>query len=69
MKGRWLLAIGVGTLSPLSYILVLSAIQGGSAAQPCRAGTGNVDDGSSHVRKCLFCASRLMHGGFSDVSS
>src|SRR4051812_36932712 len=30
MKGRWLLAIGVGVLSPLSYILVLSAIEMGA---------------------------------------
>jgi drug/metabolite transporter (DMT)-like permease len=30
MKGRWLLAVGVGVLSPLSYILVLSAIEGGA---------------------------------------
>jgi len=30
MKGYWLLAIGVGALSPLSYILVLSAIEMGA---------------------------------------
>jgi len=30
MKGHWLLALGVGTLSPLSYILVLSAIAMGA---------------------------------------
>lgn len=30
MKGHWLLAIGVGLLSPLSYILVLSAIEMGA---------------------------------------
>jgi drug/metabolite transporter (DMT)-like permease len=30
MKGRWLLAVGVGALSPLSYILVLSAIEEGA---------------------------------------
>jgi uncharacterized membrane protein len=30
MKGRWLLAAGVGALSPLSYILVLSAIEMGA---------------------------------------
>lgn len=30
MRGRWLLAIGVGLLSPLSYILVLSAIEMGA---------------------------------------
>ena len=30
MKGYWLLALGVGTLSPLSYILVLSAIEMGA---------------------------------------
>jgi drug/metabolite transporter (DMT)-like permease len=30
MKGRWLLAVGVGALSPLSYILVLSAIERGA---------------------------------------
>ncbi len=30
MKGRWLLAVGVGVLSPLSYILVLSAIEMGA---------------------------------------
>ena len=30
MKGYWLLAIGVGLLSPLSYILVLSAIEIGA---------------------------------------
>jgi uncharacterized membrane protein len=30
MKGRWLLAFGVGALSPLSYILVLSAIEMGA---------------------------------------
>ncbi len=30
MKGRWRLAIGVGVLSPLSYILVLSAIDMGA---------------------------------------
>jgi drug/metabolite transporter (DMT)-like permease len=30
MKGRWLLAIGVGALSPLSYILVLTALDWGA---------------------------------------
>jgi drug/metabolite transporter (DMT)-like permease len=30
MTGRWLLAIGVGVLSPLSYILVLTAIHWGA---------------------------------------
>ena len=30
MKGHWWLAIGVGLLSPLSYILVLSAIEMGA---------------------------------------
>lgn len=30
MKGRWLLAIGVGVLSPLSYILVLAALDMGA---------------------------------------
>jgi drug/metabolite transporter (DMT)-like permease len=30
MKGRWLLAFGVGVLSPLSYILVLGALQMGA---------------------------------------
>lgn len=30
MKGRWWLAIGVGALSPLSYILVLTAIEWGA---------------------------------------
>jgi drug/metabolite transporter (DMT)-like permease len=30
MKGYWLLAFGVGALSPLSYILVLSAIEMGA---------------------------------------
>ncbi len=30
MKGYWLLALGVGALSPLSYILVLSAIEMGA---------------------------------------
>jgi drug/metabolite transporter (DMT)-like permease len=30
MKGHWLLAAGVGLLSPLSYILVLSAIEMGA---------------------------------------
>ena len=30
MKGRWLLAIGVGVLSPLSYILVLTALDWGA---------------------------------------
>ena len=30
MKGHWWLAIGVGTLSPLSYILVLTAIDIGA---------------------------------------
>jgi len=30
MKGYWRLAIGVGLLSPLSYILVLAALQGGA---------------------------------------
>jgi drug/metabolite transporter (DMT)-like permease len=30
MKGRWLLAIGVGVLSPLSYILVLAALEMGA---------------------------------------
>jgi drug/metabolite transporter (DMT)-like permease len=30
MKGHWLLAVGVGVLSPLSYILVLSAIEMGA---------------------------------------
>ncbi|MGB8398528.1 EamA family transporter [Bradyrhizobium sp.] len=30
MKGHWLLAVGVGALSPLSYILVLSAIEMGA---------------------------------------
>ena len=30
MKGRWLLAIAVGVLSPLSYILVLGALDLGA---------------------------------------
>jgi drug/metabolite transporter (DMT)-like permease len=30
MQGRWLLAIGVGLLSPLSYILVLAALEMGA---------------------------------------
>ena len=30
MKGRWLLAVGVGVLSPLSYILVLTAVDLGA---------------------------------------
>jgi drug/metabolite transporter (DMT)-like permease len=30
MKGRWLLAVGVGVLSPLSYILVLTALDLGA---------------------------------------
>jgi uncharacterized membrane protein len=30
MQGRWLLAIGVGLLSPLSYILVLAALDMGA---------------------------------------
>jgi drug/metabolite transporter (DMT)-like permease len=30
MKGRWLLAVGVGVLSPLSYILVLAALRMGA---------------------------------------
>jgi len=30
MKGRWLLAVGVGVLSPLSYILVLTALDMGA---------------------------------------
>src|SRR3954447_12739040 len=30
MKGHWVLALGVGALSPLSYILVLSAIEMGA---------------------------------------
>jgi len=30
MKGHWLLAVSVGALSPLSYILVLSAIEMGA---------------------------------------
>jgi uncharacterized membrane protein len=30
MQGRWLLAIGVGLLSPLSYILVLAALNMGA---------------------------------------
>jgi drug/metabolite transporter (DMT)-like permease len=30
MKSRWLLAIGVGVLSPLSYILVLAALEMGA---------------------------------------
>lgn len=30
MKGHWWLAIGVGLLSPLSYILVLAALQSGA---------------------------------------
>lgn len=30
MKGRWSLAIGVGALSPLSYILVLTALDWGA---------------------------------------
>ena len=30
MKGHWWLALGVGLLSPLSYILVLSAIEIGA---------------------------------------
>jgi drug/metabolite transporter (DMT)-like permease len=30
MKGYWLLAFGVGALSPLSYILVLTAIEMGA---------------------------------------
>ena len=30
MKGRWLLAIAVGALSPLSYILVLTALDWGA---------------------------------------
>lgn len=30
MRGRWLLALGVGLLSPLSYILVLGALQLGA---------------------------------------
>ena len=30
MKGRWLLAVGVGVLSPLSYILVLTALEQGA---------------------------------------
>jgi drug/metabolite transporter (DMT)-like permease len=31
MKGRWLLALGVGALSPLSYILVLTALDWGAS--------------------------------------
>jgi uncharacterized membrane protein len=30
MKGKWWLAIGVGLLSPMSYILVLTAVQLGA---------------------------------------
>jgi len=30
MEGRWLLAVGVGVLSPLSYILVLAALELGA---------------------------------------
>jgi uncharacterized membrane protein len=30
MKGRWLLALAVGVLSPLSYILVLAALEFGA---------------------------------------
>jgi uncharacterized membrane protein len=30
MKGHWWLAVGVGLLSPMSYILVLSAIEMGA---------------------------------------
>jgi drug/metabolite transporter (DMT)-like permease len=30
MKGKWLLAVGVGVLSPMSYILVLTAVQLGA---------------------------------------
>ena len=30
MKGQWLLAIAVGALSPLSYILVLTALDWGA---------------------------------------
>ena len=30
MRGRWLLAVGVGLLSPLSYILVLAALDMGA---------------------------------------
>lgn len=30
MRGKWLLALGVGLLSPLSYILVLSALEMGA---------------------------------------
>ena len=30
MKGRWLLALSVGLLSPLSYILVLGALELGA---------------------------------------
>jgi drug/metabolite transporter (DMT)-like permease len=30
MQGRWLLAVGVGVLSPLSYILVLMALELGA---------------------------------------
>lgn len=30
MRGKWLLAVGVGLLSPLSYILVLAALEAGA---------------------------------------
>jgi hypothetical protein len=68
MKGYWWLAFGVGALSPLSYILVLTAIEMGRPAQPGRTRARNVDDGGRHVRHADSWRTRhsVARGGLRD---
>jgi len=61
-EGLLVVGIRVGALSPLSYILVLSAIQMGAPAQPGRARTRNVDDGRRAVRHAESSASGSRRG-------